>query len=493
MAGKAMTRTIPGAAAFDGRRVGVLGLGMSGRASLEALRQHTGAVLSAWDAKPEARSAYSELEGIADPDPTCLMDALLGWNPDLVIIAPAFRQTGPEWAALRSAGIEVWSEIELAWHMRAANDGAFAPWLCITGTNGKTTTVTMTESILKAAGLRGRAIGNVGTPAVTAVSDLSDDAPAAFALELSSFQLAATYSMEPTASICLNFADDHLEWHGSREEYRKAKARIYHHAHVACLYPVGDANVQSMVDDADVVDGARAIGLSMGVPSVGQIGFVHDAVADRAFTANRHVHAEVLFDLADIEHLAPEGNLPVHIAKDALAAAGLARAIGVDPAAVREGLRSFSGGHHRIETVAVVDGVRYIDDSKATNAHAAEASVRAIDGAVWIVGGLAKGARFVDLVAKVKDHLRAVVVIGADQEPWREALDGVGVPVHYVDTDAQAPMNDAVAAASAFARSGDTVILAPACASMDQFVSYADRGDKFAAAANELGGGHADS
>ncbi|MDP9832205.1 UDP-N-acetylmuramoyl-L-alanine--D-glutamate ligase [Trueperella abortisuis] len=489
-----MTRTIPGAAQFASTRVAVLGLGVSGRACLDALMQHTQAILSAWDGKAGAREPYSHLDGAAEPDPVALCESLLAWRPDLVIIAPGFRQVGPEWQALAAAGVPVWSEIELAWHLRAANDGVFAPWLCITGTNGKTTTVTMTEAILRASGLRALAVGNVGTPAVTAVSDTSDDAPEAFAFELSSFQLSATYSMEPTAAVCLNIADDHLEWHGNFEEYRKAKARIYTHARVACLYPVGDATVQGMVDDADVMEGARAIGLSMGVPSVGQLGFVDAQAVDRAFIPGRHTHAEALFEVADIAHLAPEGAaLPVHIAKDALAAAALARSVGVTPEAVRTGLRGFEGGHHRIETVAHVDGVSYVDDSKATNAHAAEASVRALENAVWIVGGLAKGVRFEQLVGKVKDHLRAVVVIGRDQEPWRSALAGLDSPVHYVAPDSTTPMEDAVAAAAAFAIPGDTVILAPACASQDQFISYAERGQKFAAAVARLDGHDGDA
>lgn len=484
-----MTRSIPGAAQFSSMRVAVLGLGISGRASLDALARHTQAVLSAWDANPSAREPYAHLDGGSEADPAALLEALLSWGPDLVIIAPGFRQVGPEWQALRAAGVPVWSEIELAWHLRAAHDGVFAPWLCITGTNGKTTTVTMTEAILRAGGRRALAVGNVGTPAVTAVSETSEDAPEVFAFELSSFQLAATYSMEPAAAVCLNIADDHLEWHGTFADYWDAKARIYTNTHAACLYPVGDETVQAMVDGADVVEGARAIGLSMGVPSVGQLGFVDEHAVDRAFIPHRHTHAEELFDVDDIAHLAPEGTaLPVHIAKDALAAAALARAVGVEPEAVRQGLREFTGGHHRIETVAHVGGVRYVDDSKATNAHAAEASLRALENAVWIVGGLAKGARFEALVAKVAANLRAVVVIGRDQEPWRSALAGLEVPVHYVAEDADAPMDDAVGAATDLAQPGDTVILAPACASQDQFASYAERGEKFAAAAARLGG-----
>lgn len=493
-----MTLTIPGASQFADRRVAILGLGMSGRASFDALAEHTSAILSVWDSNADAVAKFSDHPRAtrfgASLDPAELMEALLAWSPDLVVIAPAFRQTGPEWAALLGADIPVWSEIELAWHLRAQRpDGSYAPWLCITGTNGKTTTVTMLAAILQQAQLRGVAVGNVGNPAVTAVSDTSHEAPDAFAFELSSFQLAATYSVEPEASICLNFADDHLEWHSSRDEYRDAKANVYNRTRTACIYPVGDSVVQSMVDDADVIEGARAIGISLGIPSTGHIGLAEDVVADRAFIAERRTHAAELFTVDDLSHLAPSGaNLPIHILKDAMAAAALARAIDVSPSDIRDALASFAPGAHRIETVAVRDGVQWVDDSKATNAHAAQASLLAQkDGStVWIAGGQAKGSRFTDLVERVADRLRAVVVIGVDQEPWTEALQSVEVPTIFIPADAEDPMGEAVIAADALAQNGDTVLLAPACASMDQFTSYADRGEKFAHAVSDLGGTH---
>lgn len=489
-----MTRTIPGAGALDDLRIAVLGLGISGRAALDTLASTTSAELSAWDAKSEARADYEYLDGGADADPSALMDALIAWNPDAVVIAPAFPMVGLEWTRLREAGVPVWSEIELAWRLRAAReDGEFAPWLAITGTNGKTTTVSMLESILQAAGLRGRAVGNVGTPAVAAVSSTADDAPDAFAFELSSFQLAATDSMEPAGAICLNFADDHLEWHGTREHYRDSKARIYENVRGARIFPAGDRAVESMVLDTPNGGGATNVAIVLDVPAPGQIGLVEDLIVDRAFVDD-HAQAAQLFELTDIGHLATDdGVLPLHILKDALAAASLARSIDIAPEHVARGLRSFSGGHHRIETVETIAGVRYVDDSKATNAHAAEASVRALSSAVWIVGGQAKGARFTELVAKVEPHLRAVIVIGVDQLPWREALEGVTVPVHYVAPDAADPMSEAVHVASEHAQEGDTVILAPASASMDQFTSYSDRGEQFAAAVRALGGEHASS
>lgn len=511
-----MTLTIPGAAQFDGRRVAVLGVGTSGRAALEALERITNARLSAWDAVAQKRAAYPDLDGGWDPDPNTLMDKLLAWQPDVAVIAPGFAQTGVEWQRLREAGVDVWSEIELAWQLRAARpDGTYAPWLCVTGTNGKTTTVSMLASILAAAGLGGVPVGNVGTPAVTAVSDTSDDAPGAFAVELSSFQLYSTHSIRPAGAICLNFADDHLEWHGSRTEYRAAKAKIYERVTRARIYPATDQAVASMVlDDVRLTppgvsgegrgapDGRAPqtdvpalpvnVGVTIDVPAPGQIGLVDDGAllaVDRAFTADP-AQAELLFEVEDLMHLANNGTLGLHVLQDALAAAALARVIDIDPGHIRDGLRSFTGGHHRIETVATIDGIRYIDDSKATNAHAAAASVRALERAVWIVGGLAKGAEFGELVEQVSPHLRAVVVIGVDQRPWRRALADLAVPVHYVDPESDSPMAAAVSQAAEFAEAGDTVILAPASASMDQFTSYIDRGQQFARAVLARGGHH---
>ena len=492
MAGTPVSVEIPGAAELAGARVAVVGLGKSGTACVQALADATEAVVSAWDADERALEGVGDLdERGAAADPAALAEKALAWKPDVVIPAPAVPEVGPLFERAARAGVPVWSEIELAWRLRAFDDGRAAPWLCVTGTNGKTTAVSMTEAILDAGGLKGKAVGNVGNPAVAEVSRTDGGAAGAFAVELSSFQLRTTRTMSPLASICLNIADDHLEWHGSREAYWRAKARVYERVQAACIYPVGDPSVQRMVDEADVVEGARAIGLTLGVPSAGQVGLVEDAVVDRAFGPDRFREAIELFSLGDLAQLAPAGaDLPVHIVCDAMAAAALGRAAGVAPEDVRAALRAFRPGAHRIELAATVDGVRYVDDSKATNAHAARASLGAqADGTtVWIVGGLAKGGRFEDLVADVSGKLRAVVVIGVDQEPWESALASIDVPVTYIDPASPAPMDDAVAAARSHARRGDVVLLAPACASMDQFASYAERGERFAEAARRNDG-----
>ena len=487
--------TNPGADALAGQRIAVVGLGKSGRASLRALADLTRAVLSGWDSSQQAIDAVASsgelAEGALDllravPGQDELAVAVLQWQPEVIILAPGIREISPLFVQAEEAGIELWSEIELAWRLRAMDDdGVAAPWFCVTGTNGKTTTVSMLEAILKQAGMGGVAIGNIGTPAVVETSRTDAEAPGAFAVEVSSFQLRTTHTVSPVAATCLNFADDHLEWHGSRRAYWEAKARVYEHTQVACVYPVGDDIVQQMVDEADVIESARAIGVCLGVPSVGQIGIVDNLVIDRAFGDFQRGEGVELFEIDDLMHLAPQvGELPVHIVRDAMTAASLARAGGVDPADIREALRAFAPGKHRIELIERIDGVAYVDDSKATNAHAARASLMGQrDGSVvWIAGGQAKGSRFEELVEQVESKLRGVVVIGQDQEPWRDALAHVDVPTVWIAPDSTDPMGEAVAEARVLARDGDTVLMAPACASMDQFTSYAHRGEAFAAA-----------
>jgi UDP-N-acetylmuramoylalanine--D-glutamate ligase len=498
MVGVAMTEntvaTNSGAAQFDSRRIAVVGIGKSGRAVLDVLGRLTRAELSAWDADPGA------LAGLASPvraesyaDPQELAQHVIAWHPDLIVPAPAISELAPLYQEAARAHIPLMGEIELAWRLRAVDGtGEAAPWLCVTGTNGKTTTVSMAAAILQKAGLGGTPLGNIGNPAITETTRCDTGRAQAFVLELSSFQLRVTSTMQPHAAMCLNIDDDHLEWHGSFAAYRNAKARIYHGVRNACLYPVGDAVVQRMVDEADVAEGARAIGVTPGVPAVGQIGVVEGIVVDRAFCEG-HLRGEALelFELSDLAHLAPAGGeLPLHIVKDALAASALVRSLGVVPTVIRAALREFQSGKHRIELVGTRGGVHFVDDSKATNAHATRASLLAQpdDSVVWIVGGLAKGARFEHLVADVRPKIHAAVVIGTDQDVWRAAFSDATFPVTWIDPASTEPMAQAVRASQVYARPGDTVLLAPATASFDQFASYADRGDKFREAVEAIDG-----
>lgn len=463
-------------------RVLVAGLGVSGRGARDVLSARGSTVLTADD---RAEDADLTLSAAVDR---------LG-DVDLVVVSPGIRPAHPLLVAARSAGLPVWSEVELAWQLRvdrAGGDGP-APWLAVTGTNGKTTTVEMLASILTAAGERTAAVGNVGTPVVLAATDPTLDV---LAVELSSFQLHHTHTMAAEAAAVLNLAADHLDWHGSMDAYAADKGRIFAGVERACVYNTADRTTEDLVREADVADGAIAVGFTLSTPGLGQVGLVEDVLVDRGFTADRRTHAAELATFADLRHLAPGGSaLAPHTVQNALAAAALALAHGVAPVAVRDGLRAYRPGAHRIATVAEVDGVRWVDDSKATNAHAAAASLAAFapGSVVWIAGGLAKGADFDDLVAGRRDRLRAVVLIGVDADPLTQALarHAPQVPVVRIDPgDTGTVMTRAVQEARRLAADaatpGATVLLAPACASMDQFSSYAERGEAFAAEVRAL-------
>ena len=413
---------------------------------------------------------------------------------DLVVTSPGWRPDQPLLAAAAARGIPVWSEVELARRMQAADGPA---WLGITGTNGKTTTVTMLESILRAAGLRAVACGNVGLPVIEAALD-----PEGFdvlALELSSFQLHWTEHLDCEAAVVLNVSADHLDWHGGAEEYARAKGRIFEGVRTACVYNTADETTLHLVEEADVVEGARAVGISLGAPGLSELGTIDGILVDRAFHPERRSSAAELATLADLAHLGPQGAGP-HVLLDALAAAALARAHGVPAHAVRDGLRAYRMGAHRAQHLATVDGIGFVDDTKATNPAAAAASLQAAERVVWIAGGDVKGADLGPLVAAAADRLVGVVLLGLDPAPFTEALTrhAPEVPVRRIDpgeTDDVAArtrlMEDAVQAARSLAAAGDVVLLAPAAASIDQFRDYAERGDLFAAAVTRLPGVHA--
>jgi len=304
-------------------------------------------------------------------------------------------------------------------------------------------------------------------------------------VELSSFQLHYTSSVRAESAAVLNVAEDHLDWYSSMDDYAADKARIYHQVERACVYNVADELTRRMVEEAEVVEGARAIGFTLGVPGVGMVGLVDEILADRAFIEERASSAAELCTLDDLASRAP------HFVADALAAAALARAHGVPQAAVRDGLRAFRPDGHRIEHVATFDAITWVDDSKATNPHAALSSLQAYDPVVWVAGGLAKGAHFDDLVRSVAGRLRGVVLLGRDREVIADALSrhAPDVPVIQIgDGETGDPMERVVEAAAGLAREGDTVLLAPGCASMDMFAGYGARGDAFAAAVRRKGG-----
>ncbi|MFI1718166.1 UDP-N-acetylmuramoyl-L-alanine--D-glutamate ligase [Streptomyces litmocidini] len=462
---------------WNGKKVTVAGLGVSGIPAARVLHARGALVTVVNDGEDErsrAQAAELEAEGIT----VRLGDgATLPTGTELIVTTPGWQPDKPLFAAAAEAGVEVWGDVELAWRLRGP--GA-APWLAVTGTNGKTTTVRMLASILEAAGLRTAAVGNIGVSLLDAV--LGEQEYDVLAVELSSYQLHWAPSVRAHSAAVLNLAPDHLDWHGSMEAYAADKGRIYEGNQVACVYNVADKVTEDLVREADVEEGCRAIGFTLGTPGPSQLGVVEGILVDRAFVENRQKNAQELAEVSDVQPPAP------HNIANALAAAALARAFGVEAKAVRDGLKAFRPDPHRIELVEEVEGVTYVDDSKATNTHAAEASLAAYDPIVWIAGGLAKGATFDELVQRSAKRLRGAVLIGADRALIREALarHAPEVPVVDLDRTDTGAMSEAVREAARLARPGDTVLLAPACASMDMFTNYNKRGEAFADAVRAL-------
>ncbi len=489
----------------------VAGLGLSGFSAADALLERGCEVVVVDDTVPAPGSAAAERARLLEvlgarlvlgedarrlaDDPAAELAAV-----DLLIASPGWRPGHPVLLAAAAAGVTVWGEVELAWRLQGP-DGP--PWLVVTGTNGKTTTVELLGQILLAAGLRARTAGNIGTPLVDVVRD-----PAGYdvvAVELSSFQLHLVRTVAPFASACLNVAPDHLDWHGGPQAYRDAKAVVYARTRVACLHNLADPVTTGMVSEADVAEGCRAVGFGLGAPAAGDLGVVEGLLVDRAFILERDRAAAELSTVADLVALAGEP-VPAHVVANALAAAALARSLGVPAAAVRDGLRAARLPPHRAAALGTVAGVRWVDDSKATNPHAADASLAASEQVVWVAGGIAKGADYDDLVHRHASRLLGAVLIGADRDLLAAALrrHAPQIPVVLVDppdTGRVGPLDDAdagrfmdrvVAAAAALAVPGATVLLAPAAASMDQFTSYVARGDAFAGAVARAAGGPSD-
>ncbi|MEU4654159.1 UDP-N-acetylmuramoyl-L-alanine--D-glutamate ligase [Streptomyces sp. NPDC023723] len=466
---------------WQGQHVTVAGLGVSGVPAAKVLHGLGARVTVVNDGADErARAQAADLEALGITVRLGDGDSLPE-STDLIVTAPGWKPTKPLFTAAAAAGVPVWGDVELAWRLRGPNA---APWLAVTGTNGKTTTVQMLASILTAAGLRTAAVGNIGVSLLDAVT--GDEEYDVLAVELSSYQLHWAPSLRAHSAAVLNLAPDHLDWHGSMEAYAADKGRVYAGNQVACVYNVDATDkpsTEDLVREADVEEGCRAVGFTLGAPAPSQLGVVDGILVDRAFVENRQRNAQELAEVADVNPPAP------HNIANALAAAALARAYGVPAAAVRDGLRAFTPDAHRIAHVADLDEVAYVDDSKATNTHAAEASLAAYESIVWIAGGLAKGATFDELVTGAARRLRGVVLIGADRALIREALarHAPQVPVVDLDRTDTGAMLAAVQEARRLARPGDTVLLAPACASMDMFVNYNKRGDAFAQAVRELG------
>ena len=476
---------------WSGLRVAVLGLSVTGFSVADTLTELGAEVLVLTEsASDEYRKLLPVIGatlrlGSLDEVPA----ELIAFAPEVVIASPGFPPSHAviRWAQESDAAL--WGDVELAWRVRdkvVRADGRPAPWILVTGTNGKTTTTRMTASMLVEAGLRAAPCGNIGVPVLDAVRD--PQGFDALVVELSSHQLwylslsAPAGQLVPHASVCLNVADDHFVWHGGAEAYREAKAIVYRNTTVACVYNKSDAATLQMVEDADVTEGARAIGFDLGVPGRSDLGVVDGILVDRAFLEER---ANSALELTTVEALDAQGLAAPHLVQNILAAAALSRSLDASPAAIRAAMTEFRLDPHRAEVVARHGGIVWIDDSKATNPHAAASSLRAHPGAVWVVGGDLKGVELDDLIGGAGRSARAAVVIGLERRTVLTAFErhAPAVPVfEVIPDDTGEVMSRVVELTAGIAHDGGTVLLAPAAASFDQFRSYEDRGHRFAEA-----------
>lgn len=399
-------------------------------------------------------------------------------NFDILLVSPGWRNDHPLITRAREAGLSLINEIDLAWSLKHPSQ----KWIALTGTNGKTSTVELTAQMLRSGGLSSIACGNVGTTVIESVE--SSEKYDYLVLELSSFQLHWMEDPSFVSVAILNIAEDHVDWHGTFDSYAKDKLSILDKSTTAILNG----------DDGEIVSRTshwqgRKVFFSLDTPASGQIGVVEELLIDRAFVADPQ-EAAMISELNEVKPTVP------HNVSNALAAAGLARTVGVAHEAIRQAITAFTPGKHRIEKILEKDGITWINDSKATNPHAASASIMSALSVVWVAGGLAKGAMMGELIERVKGRVKVAVLIGTDQEsiareireraPHIEIVS-IQTPADYIKGAASnSLMEEVVRAAHTRATSGDTVLLAPACASMDQFISYSDRGDRFLAAVEKV-------
>ena len=461
-------------------RVLVYGLGVSGFSAADTLHELGCEILVVADKADEKLLDVLDVLGVrhvVGAETQQISELLETFSPELVIVSPGIRPESPVTSQASSLGAAIWTDIDLAWRLRDKH-GLASKWICITGTNGKTTVTQLVEAMLLSGGIKAAACGNIGIPILDVIRD-----PAAFevlVVELSSFQLHYLGHVEPLVSAVLNVAEDHLDWHGSFEAYSKAKAKIYNNTSICCLYNAGDALTEQLVSKSIGTQNAQAVGFTVNTPAPNEIGWVEDLLVDRAFIDDPSVAEE----LATLDDLAKVAVLGPHLMANVAAAAAIARAVGIQTSEIKSALNGFVLDSHRIELLLEQDGIRWVDDSKATNPHAAAAALATFESVIWVVGGLLKGVDIAPLVRKYSGRVKAAIIIGSDRTPVIQAFEEFAplIPIFEITTSAKLVMNEVVEVAKANAQAGDVVLLAPAAASMDQFLDYADRGNAFAKA-----------
>ena len=462
---------------WQGLRVLVYGVGVSGFSVADTLHELGCDLLVVADSIDANHLDLLNVLGIpAKTGHSGQSEAIAEFQPELAIVSPGVKPSHPIVVELEQAGVTIWGDIELAWRLR--DKVKTAEWILISGTNGKTTTTQLVESILQTCGKRAIACGNIGFPVLDAIRN-----PEGFdflVIEVSSFQLHYLHRIAPLVGALLNIAEDHIDWHGSMAEYVATKAKVFEGATRAIIYNHEDARTAELAENADVEsEDVLAVGFTRGVPGDLKVGYIEGSLIDRGFAPYR---ATEVPELANLEDIAQIGVVTPHLLANVAAAVAIVRACGADPDSIREAIRAFKLDKHRIEFVAEINDVLFFDDSKATNAHAADASLASFDSIIWIVGGLLKGVDIAPLVQQHSAKLKAAVVIGVDREPVLAALKQYAPTATIVEVEDEAVMANAVSAAKQLAEAGDVVLLAPAAASMDQFKDYKDRGDQFAKA-----------
>lgn len=454
------------------RRAVVVGLGRSGAAAARLLAG-AGVEVRVTDSSESPALAVSagELATLGVVTELGGHSAGIASWAEALVVSPGVTPANPVIVSALERGIVVWSEVELAWRF------ARVPVLAVTGTNGKTTTTTLLAALLQAAGQDAVAAGNIGYPMVDAVTGSHD----VIVCEVSSFQLAFCETFRPSIAVVLNVADDHYDWHRGYDDYLSAKARITRRQTPEDLVIAASGNrgAMSIAAGAPSRAGAygggdlasvRAAAAGIGRPLSAVAGVEEGWVVADAANGPRSV-----IEVAKIRLEGP------HNLENVQAASLAALEWGVDPEVIGTAVAAFSPLAHRTTLIGEIHGVRYIDDSKATNPHATLSALQGMDRVVLIAGGRAKG---LDLSGLVGESRRLVGVVAMGEA----AAELEGLFAGRLRFATAAWVEDAVEVAAAWAEPGDTVLLSPACASLDQYASYAERGDRFAAAVRGLAG-----
>ena len=452
----------------------MVGLGVTGVSCVRFLVRH-GATVDAWDTRadpPGARELRAALPAV--PMHLGAMDTAALDAADWIALSPGVPRSEPAVARAIARGVPVLGDIEIfARHRPSVMPGAKT--IAITGTNGKSTVTEMAGDMARRAGYETLVAGNIGLPVLDALGEIESASgaghppPQAIVLELSSFQLESTSSLDADAAAMLNLSEDHLDRYAGIAEYGATKARIFQGEGIQVL------NRDDPASMAMRIDGRTVYAFGGDRPSTAQQwGVAPAAGGDGPWLAQGD------------QALMPVGQLPVpgmHNVANALAALALARAIDLPYPPLLDALRGFRGLPHRMQCIAEIDGVGYYDDSKGTNVGATVAALTGFPkSVVLIAGGDGKGQDFTPLAAVVSKAARAVVLIGVDGGRIAQALKGVGVPVERAES-----LEAAVARARELARSGDAVVLSPACASHDMFRNYVHRAQVFLKAVSALG------